>query len=90
MRLFKIQFREQLKYFEKNLPGLPQMGIQAMGLMTVDELKQQLIDIVFARACLTTPLPQTEAQFRTRCTEAKNRGSASFRRKSAASSACAQ
>ena len=34
VRLFKIQFREQLKYFEKNLPGLPQMGIQAMGLMT--------------------------------------------------------
>ena len=73
VRLFKIQFREQLKYFEKNLPGLPQMGIQAMGLMTVDELKQQLIDIVFARACLTTPLPQTETQFRTRCTEAKSR-----------------
>ncbi len=73
VRLFKIQFREQLKYFEKNLPGLPQMGIQAMGLMTVDELKQQLIDIVFARACLTAPLPQTEAQFRTRCTEAKSR-----------------
>ncbi|MBW7903572.1 MAG: ATP-dependent RNA helicase HrpA [Rhodocyclaceae bacterium] len=73
LRLFKIQFREQLKYFEKHLPGLPQMGIQAMGLMTVEELKQQLIDVVFARACLTVPLPQDEARFRARCAEAKSR-----------------
>jgi ATP-dependent helicase HrpA len=73
VRLFKIQFKDQLKYFEKNLPGLPQMGIQAMGLMTVDELKQQLIDLVFARACLTEPLPQNADQFKARCAEAKSR-----------------
>jgi ATP-dependent helicase HrpA len=68
-----LQFRDQLKYFEKNLPGLPQMGIQAMGLMTVDELKQQLIDLVFARACLQEPWPQNAEQFKSACAEAKSR-----------------
>jgi ATP-dependent helicase HrpA len=73
LRLFMLQFRDQLKYFEKNLPGLPQMGIQAMGLMTVDELKQQLIDLVFARACLQEPWPQNAEQFKSACADAKSR-----------------
>ena len=73
LRLFMLQFRDQLKFFEKNLPGLPQMGIQAMGLMTVDELKQQLIDLVFARACLQEPWPQNAEQFKNACADAKSR-----------------
>jgi ATP-dependent helicase HrpA len=73
LRLYMLQFRDQLKYFEKNLPGLPQMGIQAMGLMTVDELKQQLIDLVFARACLQEPWPKDAGQFKASCGEAKSR-----------------
>ena len=72
-RLFMLQFREQVKYFDKNVPGLTQMGMQFMPLGTTDELKRQIIDLTFARACLTEPLPTTPAAFKARCGEAKAR-----------------
>ena len=50
LRLFKLQFKEQLKYFEKNLPGLTQMAMQYMPLGSQEDLRQQLIDLAFARA----------------------------------------
>jgi ATP-dependent helicase HrpA len=55
LRLFMLQFREQLKYLEKNLPGLNQMAMQFMALGTLDELRRQLIDLSCARACLASP-----------------------------------
>ncbi|WP_186408173.1 ATP-dependent RNA helicase HrpA [Candidatus Accumulibacter aalborgensis] len=73
LRLFRLQFREQVKYFEKNLPGLSQMAMQFMALGTLDELRRQLLDLAFARACLGEPWPRDEAAFRTRCLEAKPR-----------------
>jgi ATP-dependent helicase HrpA len=42
LRLFMLQFREPLKYLEKNLPGLTQMAMQFMTLGTLDELRRQL------------------------------------------------
>ncbi len=72
-RLFMIQFREQVKYFDKNVPGLTQMGMQYMPLGTNDELKRQLIELTFERACLTEPLPSTPEAFKIRCGEAKAR-----------------
>ena len=72
-RLFRLHFREPVKYFEKNLPGLTALGIQYMALGTLDELRDQLIDLMIERACLMPPLPQDEAAFRTRCLEAKPR-----------------
>ena len=72
-RLFKLQFREQLKYFEKNLPGLTTLGMQYMSLGTFDELREQLLDLAVQRACLMPPWPLDEATFRTRCQEAKPR-----------------
>ena len=72
-RLFKLQFREQLKYFEKNMPGLTSLGMQYMSLGTLDELRIQLIDLTLARACLMPPWPHDETTFRARCQEAKPR-----------------
>jgi ATP-dependent helicase HrpA len=72
-RLFMLQFREQVKYFDKNVPGMSQMGMQFMALGTTDELKRQIVDLTFERACLTEPLPTTPAAFKARCGEAKAR-----------------
>jgi ATP-dependent helicase HrpA len=73
LRLFMLQFREQVKYFEKNVPGLSQMGMQYMALGSAEELKRQIIDLTFERACLTEPLPNTPEAFKTRCAESKAR-----------------
>jgi ATP-dependent helicase HrpA len=72
-RLFMLQFREQVKYFDKNIPGLSQMAMQYMALGSSDDLKRQLVDLSFERACLTEPLPTTPEAFKTRCGEAKAR-----------------
>ena len=72
-RLFMLQFREQVKYFDKNVPGMSPMGMQFMALGTTDELKRQIVDLTFERACLTEPLPTTPEAFKARCTEAKAR-----------------
>lgn len=72
-RLFMLQFREQVKYFDKNVPGMSQMGMQFMALGTTDELKGQIVDLTFERACLTEPLPTTLEAFKARCGEAKAR-----------------
>ena len=73
LRLYMLQFRDQLKYFEKNLPGLTQMGMQFMPLGSLDDLRRQLIDLAFARACLVEPWPTDAASFKQRCAEAKSR-----------------
>ena len=73
LRLFMLQFKEQVKYFDKNVPGLTQMGMQYMALGTTDELKRQIVDLTFERACLTEPLPATAEAFKGRCAEAKAR-----------------
>ena len=73
LRLCMLQFREQLKYFEKNLPGLTQMAMAFMPLGSRDDLRRQLIDLTFARACLVEPWPTDAASFKLRCAEAKSR-----------------
>jgi ATP-dependent helicase HrpA len=73
LRLYKLQFRDQIKYLEKNLSGLTQMGIQYRALGSLDDLRRQLIDLAFARACLVEPWPSDAASFKARCAEAKSR-----------------
>ncbi|WP_291992431.1 ATP-dependent RNA helicase HrpA [Candidatus Accumulibacter sp. ACC003] len=73
LRLFMLHFREQQKYLEKNLPGLTQMAMQFMALGTFDELRRQLLELTFARACLSDPWPSDAASFAARCLEAKPR-----------------
>lgn len=72
-RLFMLQFKEQVKYFDKNVPGLTQMAMQFMALGSSDDLKRQLVELTFERACLTEPLPTTPEAFKARCAEAKAR-----------------
>ncbi|WP_226418530.1 ATP-dependent RNA helicase HrpA [Dechloromonas denitrificans] len=73
LRLFMLQCREQVKYFDKNVPGLSQMAMQYMALGSNDDLKRQIIDLTFERACLNEPLPTTPAAFTSRCAESKAR-----------------
>ena len=39
----------------------------------IDDLRRQLIDLTFARACLVEPWPTDAASFKARCAEAKSR-----------------
>jgi ATP-dependent helicase HrpA len=71
--LFALQLKEQLKYLEKNVPGLQQMGMQFMTLGTQEELRDQIIHAGLARACLQLPLPANQGEFNQRRDEGKAR-----------------
>jgi len=72
-RLFMLQFKDQVKYFDKNIPGLSQMAMQYMALGSADDLKKQIVELTFERACLTEPLPTTPDAFKRRCGDSKAR-----------------
>ncbi len=81
-RLFALQIRDALKYLEKNLPGLQAMGVAYMnvgktdsggGGGTLDELKNQILDLALDRAFLTDPLPTDGAAFKARVDEGRGR-----------------
>jgi ATP-dependent helicase HrpA len=72
-RLLALQLKEQLKYLEKNVPGLQQMGMQFMVLGTQEELREQIIHAGLERACLQEPLPKTAEQFNACKDEGKSR-----------------
>ncbi|MEO0315358.1 MAG: ATP-dependent helicase HrpA [Pseudomonadota bacterium] len=72
-RLFALQLKEQLKYLEKNIPGLQQMGMQFMALGSQEELRDQIIQAGLARACLQLPLPTNAGEFNQRRDEGKAR-----------------
>jgi ATP-dependent helicase HrpA len=73
-RLFALQMKDQLKYLEKNIPGLQQMGMQFMPLGSQEELRDQIIEAGLERAFLQEPLPKNAAEFDKR----KNDGKARF------------
>jgi ATP-dependent helicase HrpA len=72
-RLFALQLKEQLKYLEKNVPGLQQMGMQFMTLGSQEELREQIIQAGLSRACLQQPLPKNSGEFNIRRDEGKAR-----------------
>ncbi|MDP3251539.1 MAG: ATP-dependent RNA helicase HrpA [Hydrogenophaga sp.] len=79
-RLFALQIRDALKYLEKNLPGLQAMGVaymqvgkEAGGGGTLEELRAQILELSLERAFLTDPLPTNEAAFRRRVEEGRGR-----------------
>lgn len=81
-RLFALQIRDALKYLEKNLPGLQAMGVAYMavgktdsgsGGGTLDELKNQILDLALDRAFLADPLPADAAAFKARVDEGRGR-----------------
>ncbi len=72
-RLFLLQLREQVKFLEKNLPGLQQMALHYLQLGTLEELRDQLIGLAIERACMAEPLPVDAAAFALRKSEGKGR-----------------
>jgi ATP-dependent helicase HrpA len=72
-RLFALQLKDQLKYLEKNVPGLQQMGMQFMALGTQEELREQIIVAAMERALMQQPLPKNAEEFNRRRDEGKGR-----------------
>jgi ATP-dependent helicase HrpA len=72
-RLFALQFKEQLKFVEKNIPGMQQMGMQFMAMGSQEELRDQIIQKAIDIACLQDPLPTDAASFNKRKDEGKSR-----------------
>ncbi|WP_150686440.1 ATP-dependent RNA helicase HrpA [Pandoraea iniqua] len=72
-RLFAIQLREQVKFLEKNIPGLQQMAMQYMNLGTQEELRDQIVDLALERACLQLPWPSDNTSFVARKDEGRGR-----------------
>lgn len=81
-RLFSLQIKDALKYLEKNLPDLQKMATAYMlvgraadnsGGGTLEELRQQIIEVALDRAFLLEPLPTHEADFRKRVDDGRGR-----------------
>ncbi len=72
-RLFALQLKEQVKYLEKNIPGLQQMSMQFMSLGSLEELREQIIYSALDAACLQQPLPNDAASFQQRREAGKGR-----------------
>jgi ATP-dependent helicase HrpA len=73
VRLFALQLKDQLKFLEKNIPGLQQMGMQFMSLGSQEELRKQIIGLALERAFLQAPLPKNADQFLQRKEEGRAR-----------------
>jgi len=72
-RLMALQLKDQMKYLEKNIPGLQQMGMQFMALGSQEELRDQIIEAGLERAFLQEPLPKNASEFEARRDEGKSR-----------------
>jgi len=72
-RLFMLQMRDQIKFVEKSIPNLQQMGMQFMSMGTQEELRDQVIAKAIDIACLQDTLPTDEASFIKRKDEGKSR-----------------
>jgi len=82
-RLFALQIRDALKYLEKNVPNLQQMAVSYMQVGknpdgsgtggTLEELREQIIQVALDRAFLLDPLPTDEFAFKKRIDEGRGR-----------------
>ncbi len=72
-RLFALQLRDTLRHLEKNIPGLLAMGAAYMPLGTLEELREQIVDVALERAFLGDPLPHDSAAFQVRLDEGRTR-----------------
>jgi ATP-dependent helicase HrpA len=72
-RLFSLQMKDQIKFIEKSIPNLQQMGMQFMSMGTQEELREQIINKALDIACLQDPLPIDAATFAKRKDEGKSR-----------------
>ncbi|MCD6077558.1 MAG: hprA [Ramlibacter sp.] len=72
-RLFALQLRDALKYLEKNIPDLQKMAVAFMPIGTMEELREQVIEVALERAFLLDPLPANAADFQRRVDEGRGR-----------------
>jgi ATP-dependent helicase HrpA len=72
-RMFMLALKEQVKYLEKNLPGLQAMAMQWMPFGSQQDLQRQILAVTFDRCCLNDPWPESEKEFASRCKDAKAR-----------------
>jgi ATP-dependent helicase HrpA len=72
-RLFQLALKEQVKYLEKNLPGLQAMAMQWLPFGSQQDLQRQILAVTFDRCSLNDSLPESEKEFATRCKDAKAR-----------------
>jgi ATP-dependent helicase HrpA len=81
-RLFALQIKDALKYLEKNLPELQKMATAYMlvgraadnsGGGTLEELREQIIEVALDRAFLLDPLPTNEGEFKRRIDDGRGR-----------------
>jgi ATP-dependent helicase HrpA len=73
LRLFRCQFREALRNFERGSPEFNTLAMSWLDLGSAEELKSQLVELALSRACLKEPWPKDEAAFRARIAEARPR-----------------
>jgi ATP-dependent helicase HrpA len=71
--LFALQIKDALKYLEKNIPDLQKMAVAYMPLGTMEELREQVIEVALDRAFMQAPLPGNEADFKRRIDEGRGR-----------------
>ncbi|MBK9361844.1 MAG: ATP-dependent RNA helicase HrpA [Rubrivivax sp.] len=72
-RLVALQLREPLKYLEKNIPDLQKMAAAYMALGTLEDLREQIVEVALDRAFLGDPLPTDAAAFKARIEEGRTR-----------------
>ena len=82
-RLFALQIRDALKYLEKNVPDLQKMAVTYMQVGrnpdgtgtggTLEELREQILQVALDRAFLLDPLPTDEFAFKKRIDEGRGR-----------------
>jgi len=73
LRLFRLALNEQVKYLNKNLPELTRMGMLYMGLGTLENLRDQIVDVALMQACLAEPWPKNREEFTRRCQQSRTR-----------------
>ena len=73
VRLFTLALKEQVRFLEKNLPGIQTMAMQFLPFVNQQDLQRQILAVTFERCCLMEPWPNNEKEFAARCKEAKNR-----------------
>ncbi|ODU07796.1 MAG: ATP-dependent RNA helicase HrpA [Rubrivivax sp. SCN 71-131] len=72
-RLVALKLREPLKHLEKNIPELQKMAAAYMSLGTLEELREQIVEVALDRAFLAEPLPRDAASFARRLEEGRTR-----------------
>ncbi len=72
-RLFALQLRDALKYLEKNIPELQKMAVAYLPLGTLEELREQVVEVALDRAFLLDPLPANAIDFKRRLDEGRGR-----------------